>query len=482
MPSSFFKSALEIAVSNMTHSNTRESQSHAKRSVALSSVFASLALTLMKGTVGIMTGSMGVLSEAAHSALDFGAALLTYFAVQEGDKPADKAHPYGHAKVESVSAFIETGLLFVTAGWIIYEAVQRLVFKSVEVEATWYAFAVIIISIVVDVSRSRALSRVAKATKSQALEADALHFSSDILSSAVVLVGLVFVLVGLPVADPLAAIGVSLFVTYAGYRLGKRTLDVLVDTAPAGVIDKVIAEIKKVDGVVGIEKLRVRPAGPTVFIEMVITVSRRLSQEKVHSICNSVEGRIKCSIPEADMIIHTKPVSLDNESIIERIHILAANHNLTVHDMTIQTLGEKKHVSYDLEMDSKMTIAKAHQLASHLEDSLKGEMDGGIEVYTHIEPYSPNILAGKPASQSEEARVENAIEHIAKKITGVKEIHGLQVRKIKTKLFVSFHCLFEDDTPLEDAHRMSSQFEHLMHERIPNLHKVVIHPEPLSDK
>ena len=192
----------------------------------------------MKLVVGIMTGSIGIISEAAHSALDFGAAALTLFAVRMSDKPADRKHHYGHAKVESVSALIETGLLVITSAWIIFASAERLMSGKTEIEVTWYAIAIMVISIVVDFSRSRALKKVARETNSQALEADALHFSSDILSSAVVLIGLIFVSFGITWADSIAGIAVALLVAGAAFRLGKTTIDILIDAAPEGLADR----------------------------------------------------------------------------------------------------------------------------------------------------------------------------------------------------------------------------------------------------
>ncbi|MDD5415638.1 MAG: cation diffusion facilitator family transporter [Candidatus Daviesbacteria bacterium] len=278
-----------------------------KQSVALSSVFASIALTVLKLVVGLTTGSMGILSEAAHSFLDFGAALLTFFAVRVGDKEADESHHFGHEKIESVSALIETGLLFLTSAWIIYEAVKRLSTGKVEIEVTWYAFAVMAFSIIVDYSRSRALKKVAKETKSQALEADALHFSSDILSSLTVIAGLIFVWLGIAKADAIAAIGVSLFVLRVGYSLGKRTIDVLVDTVPSGLSERIIDLVQLVEGVIAIKRIRVRPAGITIFIDITITVSAKLSITKAHAISDKIENKIKNSIPEADITIHLEP-------------------------------------------------------------------------------------------------------------------------------------------------------------------------------
>lgn len=278
-----------------------------KQSVALSSVFASLILTLLKLIVGLLTGSMGILSEAAHSLLDLGAATLTFFAVRVGDKEADEDHHFGHQKIESVSALIETGLLFLTSAWIIYEAIKRLTAGKVEVEVTWYAFAVVIFSIIVDFSRSRSLKKVAKETKSQALEADALHFSSDILSSLTVMIGLIFVLLGVTKADAIAALGVSIFVLHAGYSLGKRTIDILVDKVPDGLAKKVENIIKNVEGVLSIKRIRIRPAGITIFIDATITVSSKLSVSRAHDIADEIESKIKSLIPEADLTIHCEP-------------------------------------------------------------------------------------------------------------------------------------------------------------------------------
>ncbi len=278
-----------------------------KQSVALSSVFASLLLTVMKLIVGLLTGSMGILSEAAHSFLDLGAALLTFFAVKVGDKEADAEHNFGHQKVESVSALIETGLLFLTSTWIIYEAVKRLTGGKTEIEVTWYAFAVMILSIVVDFSRSRALRKVAKETKSQALEADALHFSSDILSSLTVIAGLIFVSFGIVKADAFAAIGVSLFVLHVGYKLGKRTIDVLVDKTPDGLSEKINQIAVKVEGVISVKRIRVREVGINIFIDMTIIVDGKLAVAAAHKICDEIEKKIKMKIPESDITIHSEP-------------------------------------------------------------------------------------------------------------------------------------------------------------------------------
>lgn len=452
-----------------------------KKSVALSSIFASAFLTLLKLVVGLLTGSIGILSEAAHSFLDLGAATLTYFAVSIGDKPADLRHPYGHGKVESVSALVETGLLFLTSLIIIYEAIKRFLTNEVEVKATWYAFLIVVISILVDYSRSRSLSRMAKETKSQALEADALHFSSDILSSLVVLIGLVFVFIGVTKADAIAAMGVSIFVMRAGYQLGKRTLDVLVDAAPVGLSEKITAITKKVEGVVGIEKLRVRPAGANVFVEMVVSVSRKMPLEKAQALCLEIENQIHLTIPEADVSVHARPVSLDDESIREQVQILANNHGLSAHDIVAHTHEDGvTYISFDLEVTKGLTIIEAHDIADHLEETIKKEISGTVEINSHIEPTEAGTIEGKAVSEEELLKINKVVSGIAEGLKLVRNVHEVKARKADGRLFLSIHCGFDDDAPLEKVHEEASRFEYLIKQKIKNTQRVLIHPEPLS--
>ena len=246
-----------------------------KERVALTSIGASAALMIGKAVVGFATGSLAIISEAAHSLIDLAATLMTYFAVRIADKPADKEHHYGHGKVESVSALAETVLLFVLSGVVLWEAGQRLFGgHGHAVEATATAFGIIVVSIAIDFFRARALSRVAKETSSQALEADALHFSSDMWSSAAVLLGLVGVRFGYNGADSAAAVVVALFVCLAGWRLGRRTIDTLTDTAPEGVAERIAAIARKVRNVVSVERVRAREVGATVFGEIEVGASR----------------------------------------------------------------------------------------------------------------------------------------------------------------------------------------------------------------
>ena len=286
-----------------------------KRSAALGSLLAAVGLTTMKIVVGLLTGSLGILAEAAHSGLDLVAAAMTYIAVRISGKPADRTHLYGHGKVENLSALLETLLLFITCGWIIYEATHRLFFHKVEVEVTVWSFAVMATSIVIDISRSRVLSRIAKKYNSQALEADALHFETDVWSSAVVIVGLAFVKLGewapslgwLRNADAVAALGVSALVIWVCWRLGTRTVDALVDSAPAGLEERILAAVSAVPGVQNCHNIRARYSGPRLFIDLHVLVDGRQTLFEAHALTETIEGVIQQIVPDADVTVHPEP-------------------------------------------------------------------------------------------------------------------------------------------------------------------------------
>ena len=265
-----------------------------KQRVALSSIAASAGLTVAKAIVGVTSGSLAILSEAAHSLIDLGATVMTYFAVRVSGKPADAEHHYGHGKVESVTALAETALLFGLAGVVIWEAAKRLMSADPpQVEATRWAFAVMLLSIIVDFFRARALYRTAEQTSSEALEADALHFSSDMWSSLAVVVGLVGITLGYARADSVAAIVVSVVICIAGWRLGRRTIETLTDTAPPGVADRITAAVTRVPSVVEIERLRVRQVGEVLFVDLVVAVSRTLPLDRVAALKNRIVEAVR---------------------------------------------------------------------------------------------------------------------------------------------------------------------------------------------
>ena len=457
-------------------------KSHKKQQIALSSVLASLFLTVMKLVVGIMTGSIGIISEAAHSALDFGAASLTLFAVKMSDKPADSKHHYGHAKVESVSALIETGLLVVTSIWIIYTAAERLIAGKTEIDVTWYwyAVAVMVISIVVDFSRSRALKKVARETNSQALEADALHFSSDILSSAVVLLGLVCVSLGITWADAVAGIAVALLVGWAAFSLGKKTIDVLIDAAPEGLTDRIEEITLSIGGVTAIDKIRVKPTGPQVFIEMAICVNRTLSVEKVQVICADIEKKVREEFPVGDITINTRPIALNSETIAERVHVIGLNHNLHAHNISTNLTEQKKQICFDVEIDQQLTIKQAHDTVNALEEELRREFDGELDICIHLDPLRNEERSTGLLQAKEKELVCDTIIKASQNIEQIHDVHDIHIHKTETeKLFITLHCSFNDEVLLEEVHCLTSQLEGAIYRSLPNAGRVIIHAEPL---
>lgn len=449
-----------------------------KEAVALSSIAASAALAAAKFAVGFATGSLALVSEGAHSLLDLGAAILTYAAVRIGDKPPDQVHHYGHGKVESVAALAETMLLFLTAAWIVYEAVTRLATGRSEVEATWWAAGVMVASIVVDFGRSRALKRVAVATRSQALEADALHFSTDMLSSGVVVVALGAVAMGWPAADAIAALGVAVFVCVAGYRLGRRTVDTLVDAAPRGVADRVARIIEDVPGVARLGRVRVRPVGGTLFAEIEVMVSRTLPLAEAGEIERRIAAELSRAMPEVEPTVNAQPLALDDETIHAQVALIAARRGLAVHHVTVQKVGERLAVSLDLEVDGKLSIAAAHATASSLEDAVKREFGREIEVDTHIEPMQIDGAEGTEADPAVAGAMRERLAAFAAADGKLRNIHDVRIRHTDQGMFVYFHCQADPASSVEAVHDAVDRLERELRREWPEARRVVAHAEP----
>jgi cation diffusion facilitator family transporter len=458
-----------------------DNHSREKESAALSSIFASTALTIAKAVAAVFTGSLGLLSEAIHGLLDVGATVMTYFAVKIADKPADEEHHYGHAKIESVAALAETGLLFVASGWIIWEAAQRLTGHGGDVEVGFIAIGVVVTSIVVDFFRARHLEKVAKATNSQALEADALHFSSDMWSSAVVLVGLGFVYFGFPLGDAIAAIGVSGFICLAGWRLGKRTIDSLMDAAPEGAADRLRDIVDRVPGVVLVERVRARPAGPMVFVDLEVAVSRTRSLEDTAEIKTAILAAIAAEMPEAETSVVIHPRALDDETVHERIMVIARNRALAIHHLTVQSLpGGRLSVSFDLEVDGRMALEAAHEIASNLEDAIADELGPDVEVETHIEPITVDRLAGFDADAATVAEITRDLEDAAARGGVVREVHAVRVRATEEGIIVNFHCRADPSISIADLHTAIDDVERSVRATRRAVRRVIGHGEPFG--
>jgi len=452
-----------------------------KQQVALTSIAASAGLTLAKGAIGLATGSLAVLSEAAHSLLDLAATVMTYFAVRISGKPADEEHHYGHGKVESVSALAETALLFLLSGIVVWEALQRLFGSHGHaVKATFWAFAVMLASIVIDFFRARVLYRVAAQTSSEALEADALHFGSDMWSSAAVLAGLAMVALGYPLADSAAAIVVALFICIAGWRLGRRTLDTLTDTAPAGVARKIAADVSRIPGIVSVERLRARQSAGVLFVDLVVAVSRTLPLDRVAAVKDRIVQKVREESPAAEVTVTTEPRALDDETVLERIMVIARNRALAVHHVTVHALAARLAVSLDLEVDGKLTLGAAHDIASSLEEAIREELGPSVEVETHIEPMQSLDEPGHEAAPQRLAAVREALKDLAYKTDLVGEIHDVRVREADAGEIVNFHCVVDAGMRVADVHEKVDELERALRLCFPSIRRVIGHAEPGS--
>jgi cation diffusion facilitator family transporter len=457
-----------------------------KKAVALNSVWAAVGITTLKIAVGFTTGSLGILSEAAHSGLDLVAAAITYLSVRVSDKPADADHQYGHGKVENFSAFIETGLLLLTCVWIVYEALKRLFFQEMHVYPSVWGFVVMGTSIVVDLWRSRRLRRIAEKYDSQALLADALHFSTDVWSSSVVVLGLALVSAGdrwsipwLAKADPVAALFVAVIVVQVSWRLARQTVDALLDAAPSGIRSRIIAEIYAVDGVLEVDRVRIRRGGSRYFVDVSVAMARTVTFQKSEQVSTEVAERIRGLLPGADVVVNAVARAHLRESLFDRIRAVATRHNLNVHDISVQDLSGRLHVEQHVELEETLTLKDAHERVTQLEAEMKNDMAEISTILTHIE--------------SEPARIETSdgvvrVPSFERKLLGVGQdfpdvvdMHDLVFKRVGGRLYVSLHCTMKDDLALSRVHDIQSEMEGRFRQEIPELFRVLIHPEPQTD-
>jgi len=379
--------------------DNQKKRNQEKVRVAFSSLLAAIFLTGTKLAVGIITHSLGIISEAAHSGLDLVAAAMTYFTVRRSDKPADAEHHYGHGKFENLSALLEAILLLITCAWIIFESIKRM-FHPVEIKVIPISFVVLVIAIAVDFSRSKALSKMAKKYQSQALEADALHFQSDIFSSSVVILGLIFVKIGIPIADPLAALGVALLVLRASWKLGKRTVDVLLDRAPEGLDQKIRETVENIPIVTSLSRLRLRKGGNRFFLDMNVMLKKDSSLEKAHQVTTLIEDKISELLPNSDVVVHTEPeegagfledkadLLRDGEEEKKIVYEILNQHFanfVEFHDLTLRRIRGSRLISLHLVVPGDIKIEDAHKLCDHLENDIKERL-GSSEISIHIEP------------------------------------------------------------------------------------------------
>jgi cation diffusion facilitator family transporter len=389
--------------------------------------------------------------------------------------------------VENFSAFIETGLLLLTCVWIVWEAVRRLNgHHSVHIEPTAAAFVVLFSSMAVDWWRSRKLKKIAVKYDSQALEADALHFSTDILSSGIVAVGLALVWAGkhwdiawLGKADPVAALVVSVVIVYVSSRLARRTIDALLDAAPAGYRSQVIEAALKVNGVIEVDRARIRRAGNRYFADLTVGLARNVTFQRSGQVVAEIEQAVHRVLPDCDVVIHPVPKETGHENIFDRIRAVASRNNFSVHDVSVQDLGGRLHVEQHLELDEKLSLKMAHDEVTRIETEMRSDIPEISTILTHIESEPSTIESGNTVRR--DAVLEQKLKPVLHEFPEVLDMHDVEIKRVRDKVYMSCHCTMSDELPLSRVHDISTALEIRFKQAAPELFKVLIHPEPQTD-
>ncbi len=485
-----------------------------KRSAALGSVLAASAITALKLVTGLLTGSLGMLSEAAHSGIDLVAAVLTLLSVRFSDRPADADHNYGHAKIESVAAFVETGLMLASCIWIVFESLHRILFREhLKLPFSIWPFLVLLLSIAVDYTRSRKLRRIATLHQSDALAADAVHFGTDIWSSFAVLLGLAATAIGerlhlqfLELADPIAALVVSIIILRVCWRLASQTLDTLLDALPksmpgegggqsrAEVREGLIRDLFAIDGVLTVDRVRTRRAGSSYFADLTLGLPRNLTFQRSEQITMAATAAVQRVLPGADVVVHSVPTASLAESVHDRIRAVAARANLAIHDVTVQQYDGALHVEQHLEVNETLTLAKAHSLVTQLEAEMRKEVPAIATILTHIESEPATIE--RPASLDRDRQLELHLRRVAQAFPEILDIHEVivtrlggsekyetsdRIHKPNDRMQVTCHCTMPDDLPMARVHDVITAFEDAFKIDSPEVSRLMIHPEPATD-
>jgi cation diffusion facilitator family transporter len=491
--------------------------------VAITSIIASSSLTISKFIIAIFTNSLGLLSEGMHSGLDVLAALMTLYAIRISRKPPDPEHNYGYAKFESLTSLGAVLLLFIVAGWIFYEGLERIFFKHVVPEVTVFSFGVLIASIIVDYGRSRALYKVADKYGSQAIEADALHFRVDMLTSSVVLVGLAVVyFLGIPNADAYSAITVAGLIVYTSLGLGRRTLDVLLDKAPKGIQGQIHESITGFEGIKKAHTIRVRKVGKDTFVDLHIEVPRIFTHDKAHRIATNVENKIKYEVlPNSDVVVHVDAVEdYLTETIKDKIRLISEDfpsiknvHSIYLSNIVVNETKERSkndeinenslhllHLYLDVQMDDQLSFKIAHGVVDDFEKKIKEEVPNIKRITTHIET-DLDIESSVGREEFADQTFLERIKKMALSIEGVTDCDEISLVYVKNELHITLtikinssssiksdikphesiphsYSNADDSLSVEKAHDISTQVQNLLLENT-NATRVIVHAEPV---
>lgn len=458
-----------------------------KRGVARNSMMAAAVMTLLKLAAGILSGSLGVLSDAAHSGLDLAGATLTFFSVRVSDKPADEDHTYGHGKVENLSAFTEAGIMAVSCIWIVAEALRRILGHDVELHHSLWPVGVLLSSIGVDLWRSRQLRRVAERTGSPALATDASHFASDIWASAAVLAGLATTWIGvrsgigwLRYADPVAAIVVSAMILRMTIQLGQDAVGALMDEVPGETRRRLIDEVGRIPGVLAVEQARVRRAGANYFADVTLALPRRSTFEHTGGLVEAATAAVQRALPRADVVVRTVPRDSHAESIFDRVRAVAARNNVSVHELSVQSHQGRLRVEQHVELDENLPLLAAHDFVTAMEAEILRSAPEIDSILTHIESEPATIEQPEEVLESDR-RIEQCLREAAAAFPDVSDVHEITVGRMGDHVAVACHCTLPDNLNLKNVHRIITALEDRFKLACPEVERVTIHPEPVTD-
>ncbi|MEZ5360079.1 MAG: cation diffusion facilitator family transporter [Candidatus Zixiibacteriota bacterium] len=453
--------------------------SREKRAVAFYSILAAIVMIAGKSIVGVITGSLAILTDALHSMLDLGASIVTYFAVRISDKPADSHHHFGHGKVESLAALAQVVILLITCGWIIYEAVSRLMGQANPIALNIWAFIVIIGSIIIDITRVRALKKVARKYKSQALEADALNFSTDIFSSLVVLFGLGAVHFGFVNADAIAAIGVALFIISATVRLGRQSIDVLLDRAPIDIEGQIKEIMTRPREVIRVNNIRLRSDGRTTFAEITLDAERTMSFARASALKKQLRDDVNQSLKDVDVTLSFNPVSAQSEEITEAIDFIVSSYGYPMHHLLINNSSGGYIASMHIEMPGDMSLDEAHNRAMEISVALNKRIRGLKKAIIYTQPAKAHEQYSVDTSIDAEA-IKKRIKGIVESFPNVEDCHNLILISIDDSFALMADMRLDGKLTLTETENISREVQEKLRSEIHELVSITLHLEPFK--
>jgi len=450
----------------------------AVRRTALLSIFAAASLVALKAIAGAASGSLGLLAEAAHSSVDLVAAILTFFAVRVGERPADDTHPFGHNKAEHLAALAEGTILVAASAWIAFEAISRLTGSGhSDPNAAWWTFAVLGLVIAVDISRAVTSAKVGRENESAALMANALHFGGDLAGSIAVLVGLVLVANGIPNADSVAALIVAGLVVVAATRLMRENVSVLMDSAPAGAEQIAREAIERIGPGVEVRSLRIRAAGGRTFADVVVAVEPDAGLARGHAVADEVEAAVTGALGEGDVVVHVEP---NDAAASARARASAAALTIPevreVHNVELVKIADGLELSLHIKLPRDLPIDEAHSAADRAERAIAQAVPGLTAIHTHIEPLA-ETFDGEAVPPEQLPETVSALKAAAVKVTG-SEPSELALRRTGRGLVALITVAVDSKTTLSEAHSLATRVEETACGLDPTLDEVVVHTEP----